>query len=879
MSELFDLYIEETREHLEILDESLINLENDPGNHELINRIFRAAHTIKGSSAAMGFIKMENLTHSMEDVLHDLREGKLIADKKIIELLFVCHDFLENSLEHILNTGKEEDIKIDSILSRLHEIVKEAHGSHQRTSAETGGNAAKEQLELDLHDWDAIYDLKNSGLETFFINIRITEECAFKTVRAWLIFQELGSIINIIKSLPLIPTEEEFQNGTFSFEGNEILIAAASQEKKELLLRTIADMMDVETCDVRNVETFELQKGKGLKLITEKDLTSQDAIVENIIESDDENIIQVSKIFMDDFLNEISGIIDKAEMNLLLLATEKDNCDIAHQMYRAFHTISGMAGFLELKVLYDISHNTEKLFEDWKSNEFQANNKSVDLVLESIKLIKKICLNNIDYSAEILDAANELILMLNGHGSADEHESKRIGEILVDQGKLSREAAEEVLRKQQEYPGMKFGQVAVKEKKAEMEDIIQSLRAQEETSKNKVSAAHSNDAGYIRIPTHKVDSMVDMLGELLIVYSSIEQAASDVIGSDGKLMNNLMRMAKLIKSLQNISMSLRMVAMKSNFQKLLRVGRDTAKELGKEVIIDMMGEDTEVDRSIADKLLDPLMHIVRNSISHGIEDSEIRLQNNKPAQGNVIINAYSKRGSVYIEITDDGKGLDINKIYNKAKEKRLIDPNITYSDDEIIKFIFMPGFSTADAVNNISGRGVGMNVVDTEISKMGGKIDIFNKPGYGCSFILKIPINLAVINGTLVDINNSRYILPTLYIKQFFKPREDQWICIQGKKEMIRLRDDIIPLIPIHDILGFEAEQVEDELIIIIVEIEQKLKALPVRAVLGRQEIVAKPLGVDFGNLSFASGASILGDGRVSVILDVEALFKMDTKQ
>jgi two-component system chemotaxis sensor kinase CheA len=274
------------------------------------------------------------------------------------------------------------------------------------------------------------------------------------------------------------------------------------------------------------------------------------------------------------------------------------------------------------------------------------------------------------------------------------------------------------------------------------------------------------------------------------------------------------------------------------------------------------------------------MHLVRNSVSHGIESEEERSDRGKPKDGQINIHACSKRGYVYVEIEDDGRGLDLALIRTKAIAGNLIDPNLNYSPEEMMKIIFLPGFSTRETVDNISGRGVGMNVVETEIKKVGGKIDIFNKPGEGCKFVIKIPLNLAVMNGTIVDIFGDRYIIPTLYIKQFIKPNDSQWLKVKDRKTMVRVRDEVIQIIPPDKILGVETiKPIEDENMVVIIEVERRFKALPVRRVIGRQEIVAKPMGKEFSGLDYAAGATILGDGRVALILDVEAIFKINDSQ
>jgi two-component system chemotaxis sensor kinase CheA len=366
-----------------------------------------------------------------------------------------------------------------------------------------------------------------------------------------------------------------------------------------------------------------------------------------------------------------------------------------------------------------------------------------------------------------------------------------------------------------------------------------------------------------------------MLGELLIHQSLLEKESLGKLDQNDKCMALLNQMAKIIKDVQKDSMSLRMVTMKSTFQKLMRIGRDTSTELQKEVELNFIGEDTELDRSVADKIFDPLMHLLRNAISHGIEDAEERRSKNKKEKGQVTVKAYSKQGSIFIDVEDDGRGLSPEKLIKKAKEKSLIGSDAVLTDDEAYRLIFMPGFSTQEKVNSIAGRGVGMNVVETEVVNLGGRVDIKNNLGLGCTFTLKIPINLAVMNGTIVDIFGNQYIVPTLYIKQILKPEESNWVSIKGQRSMLKLRDNIIEKIDLTGVFECSNETIrDDEAMIIILEYDQKLKALPVRAVLERQEIVVKPLGEEFKNLDIVAGASILGDGKVSLIINIETLFK-----
>jgi len=622
-------------------------------------------------------------------------------------------------------------------------------------------------------------------------------------------------------------------------------------------------------------------------------LDNEKDIIDGIIEGKAGNSSEVDAEFLQDFIAETKEHIENIEMDSLILETEPENIETIHSMFRAFHSIKGLAGFVEQYLIQKLAHQTETLLDQCRKGSQKVTRRLVDMVLSSGDYIKKIC-ESID-----LNKDKEFISLIEHHVqelanidnvskeekyNVEQDESKKpkktyrkkkLGEILVEEGIIKEQDRDEIVRKQKdEYPDLRLGQVILKEKKAEAKDVIEAIRMQEDAKTNK---KHSTTEGaFIRVPTNKVDNLVDMMGELIIIESLIEQDASDYFSSNNKFINNLLRMSRIMKDIQNLSMSLRMVALKSTFQKIFRIGRDTVIELGKNVNIQMIGEQTEIDRGIAEKILDPLVHLVKNSISHGIEEDEERIKNGKAIQGKVEIKAYSKRGNIYIEVSDNGRGINIDKVYKKAVEKKIVDPSISYRDDEIMNFIFLPGFSTAEKVDNISGRGVGLDVVKTEMLKIGGKIEISSKPGQGSVFTLKIPINLAVMNGTIVDVLGSRYIIPTLHIKEIVQPKEKQWVSVKGKKTMIQVREDIIPVIPIINIFGHMQEHTDKKDLIIVLELEQKLKALPVRSIIGRREIVVKPLGSEFSNLNFLSGASILGDGKVSLILDIETLFKME---
>ncbi len=611
--------------------------------------------------------------------------------------------------------------------------------------------------------------------------------------------------------------------------------------------------------------------------------------VDKIIDGCQEEKSEVEPELLQDFIVETKEHLENIEMSVLLLENKPDDIEIIHDLFRGFHTIKGLAGFVKMDALQDIAHQTETLLDDCRKGRMQVNKTVVDMVLASSDYIKSMCDNTqLNNDREFLRRVESHLKVLkrrgtravpNNEGVSEEMglKVKKIGEILVEQGKLGREEIEGIVKKQKEnYPDLKLGQVVIKEKAAEVKDVIKSIRIQE-AAKSRIMDMGATDRNYIRIPAVKADNLVDMVGELLITHSLVEREAGLRFNSNDSLVTNITRMSRIMKDIQNVSMSLSMVCLKSTFQKITRIGRDAVSQLNKHVNIELRGEETEIDRGVAERLLDPLLHLVKNAISHGIESEEERAQRGKPPVGQVVVEAYSKSGNVYIEVSDDGKGISLEKVYKKALEKNLADTSITYSCDEIMNFIFLPGFSTAQKIDNISGRGVGLDVVKTEMSKIGGRIEVISKEGEGSRFILKIPVNLAVMDGTIVDIMGNSYIIPSVNVKQILKPTCEQWTGAKGRNRMVSIRDDILQVIATERIFGAneDYEAFKNELIVVI-ELEQKRKALPISNIIGKREIVVKPLGNEFCNLNFVSGASILEDGKVSLILDVETLLKKE---
>ncbi len=700
--------------------------------------------------------------------------------------------------------------------------------------------------------------------------------------------------------------------------------------------------------------------------------------------------LHIENDFWDDFIVEAFEHIEDIENNAMTLEQNPEDMDIIHTMFRAFHTIKGLSGFVEHTVIQEIAHKTETVMDFCRKGEMQVNTKIVDAILKSSDYIKCLCENveayknpdlieNIKSLLEVLEqmanpdknweelqdktqeeqsstadleqkeeepvAETEVQTEAKNESASDEFadffeqaepleeitETEKTTESLTEISAETvaqiveepvQEACEEIIKEtaeektdekieeKAEIPQATTGDVfefgAAKEeaKEEEIKDIKQEVPTEEskelksfqqniieklkgEAKQPKVEMQKetviqkttSTNEEYMKVANYKIDHLVDLIGELIINQSLIEQYVYAQYNEDRQLVSNMSGFLRITRDLQNISMSLRMVSLKSTFQKITRIARDTIQELGKDVEFVTSGESTEIDRVVAEKLLDPLVHLIKNAISHGVEEKpQDRIDAGKTPKAKVELNAYSKRGKIFIEIKDNGRGINTEIVYQKALEKGLIESGRTYSDAEIREFILLPGFSTAKVVDNISGRGVGMDVVQTQILKIGGKVDIQSAMGKGSTFTLEVPVNHAIMNGTIIEMHKQQFVVPTVNVKEFLQPDEKQWILTKGERTMIRVRDNIIPIVP-PTVFFKNAVEEKNIPLVMVLELDQELRAVPITNVVNRQEVVVKPVGEEFNHLKFISGMSILGTGKVSLILDIDYLFKKEVKE
>ncbi|MBM4329747.1 MAG: chemotaxis protein CheA [Deltaproteobacteria bacterium] len=603
------------------------------------------------------------------------------------------------------------------------------------------------------------------------------------------------------------------------------------------------------------------------------------------------NLTQDMEIYSD-FITEALEHLNTIELNIINLEQNPDDKECINNIFRPFHTIKGVSGFLNLQDINKFAHAVESLLDNARNGRLQIHRGIIDFILEAVDLLKNMIL---DLKSQVesgklkpsdfqLETYLERIKILQAGGFLDQAPPQPklpdepdqtvnlpLGEILSAKGIISQEDVSEALRKQADgKSNLKIGEILIKENKAKPKQVIEALREQ------KNIPAQSTEAT-IKVDTSKLDNLVDMIGELVIAQSLVQQNPVFSTLHDQKLTSDFAHLKRITTDLQKISMNLRMVPIRQTFQKMIRLVRDLAKKSEKQVDLIMTGEETEIDRNMVDALYEPLVHMIRNSIDHGIETPQKRREAGKLETGRVFLRAYQKGGNVVIEIEDDGQGLNRPKIIKKARERNLISEETQLTDYQIDNLIFEPGFSTAEKVTDVSGRGVGMDVVKKTIEKLKGKVEIFSVEGKGCRFLIRVPLTLAIMDGIIVRIGEEKYIIPTVFVKDTLRPRPEDISTVQNKGTMIKARKTLMPLIRLYELLNVRPKNKEPwEALTVVVENDGCLKGFMVDDLIGKQEVVIKNLGEMLKKTKGVAGATIMGDGRVGLILDIHGIFELN---
>ena len=589
---------------------------------------------------------------------------------------------------------------------------------------------------------------------------------------------------------------------------------------------------------------------------------------------------------MAEFINESTDLIQNAEEALLSLEHDPGDVEAVGKVFRAFHTVKGTSAFLELSLIAEFGHHAETLLSRVRDGEIRYSGGYADLSLQGLDMIKTM----VEAVKRALGGEplrkptgyDKLLAVLKNPeaaGISEEQEapSARIGDILVSQGKVDRGQIEQALS---EHPDEKLGVALVKSQAASVADVGQALRTQNQMR----GGGHVVEAS-VRVSTQRLDRLIDMVGELVIAHSMVAQDALVLDGRSHGLAKKVVHTTKIVRELQNISMSMRMVELKATFSKMARLVRDVSRKLGKNVNFITEGEDTEIDRNLVDIINDPLLHMVRNAVDHGVETPEERRAAGKPEQGTVKIAAFHSAGSVVVEISDDGKGLDRAVIIAKGKERGLISnaPDFddrSLTDRDVFNMIFEPGFSTAKVVTDVSGRGVGMDVVKRNIELLRGQVEIKAELGRGSVFKMSLPLTLAIIDGMVIRVGREIYVIPTISIIRSVKPAPGGVSSVFGQGEMLQLQGNLIPLYRMSQIYGIaDAQDDLNEAIVVVVEDEGRRSGLVIDELVGRQQVVIKSLGETMQNIPGISGGAIMPDGRVGLILDVGGLLRFATPE
>jgi two-component system chemotaxis sensor kinase CheA len=441
-----------------------------------------------------------------------------------------------------------------------------------------------------------------------------------------------------------------------------------------------------------------------------------------------------------------------------------------------------------------------------------------------------------------------------------------LGAILVEQGVVDEEVIEAAV-KASISKGTRLGEELVSMGAVSPAQVSEALNEQQTTKENVSS---------VRIDTQKLDNLVDMVGELVIAQSMVLQNPDVQNIRDQKLQKDIAQLGRITTELQRISLSMRMVPIKSTFQKMIRLVRDLSKKSGKSVALEMRGEETEIDRNMVEEIYEPLVHMIRNSLDHGIETPGERTIAGKKPQGTVFLSAEQKGGNILIHIQDDGRGLNVEKIRARAVEHGIISTHEMLEEREIYELIFHPGFSTNEQVTEVSGRGVGMDVVKRSVDRLRGKIEISSSQGRGTQFNLKLPLTMAIIDGMIVRVGEERFVVPTIALNESLRPSKDAYVTVRGKGELMRVREKLMPLIRLHEIFEVPPRCYDPwEGLLLVVNEDNRSYCLLADEIIGRQEVVIKSLGSTLRHLGGISGGAILGDGKVALILDVKGIVSL----
>ena len=592
-----------------------------------------------------------------------------------------------------------------------------------------------------------------------------------------------------------------------------------------------------------------------------------------------------------EFYAEAVDHLQQIEAALLVLDQRPDDPEALNSIFRSFHTIKGNAGFLGLVPMHTLAHEVESL---------------LDLARNRELLLTPAIITEILRSRDALQLLTQQIAAALERGQLPDsivpvNHLIRAVKLLAKKGAVPNASSPAEATPASPIPGLEetaptpatSAPVAPAPSATETPAVAELPQVTSRTPPSSppvavaavVQAANAIEAQAVgkpavgaqtvRVNTEKLDSLMDVVGELVIVQSQLIESARTLAAEGSPIQRNVAQLSRITKDLQHTAMSLRMIPIKPTFQKMERLARDLAHNFGKKVSFHVSGEDTELDRTMVEEIADPLVHMVRNALDHGLELPADRIAAGKPEQGAVHLRAYHQGSNIVIELQDDGRGIDPERIFQKAVEKGVVAPNAQLSREETLGLIFAPGFSTAERVTAVSGRGVGMDVVKRNIERLRGKIEISSEVGRGSTFKIKLPLTMAIIDGLVVRVGTDKFILPSTSVQMALRPPPEAITTVHGTGEVLELRGRILPLHRLHRRFGIPADATQPwDGIVVIVEHSGRVSALLVDEMVSKQEVVIKSLGAFMQGLPGVAGGAILGDGNIALILDPASLLQ-----
>ena len=897
-------FLEEAKEHLEEIEGNIIELEKDPSNSAVLDAIFRTMHSLKGASGFLNLQKINTLTHKAESVMDALRNNELENSPEIMDVILNTTDILNQIIANLEETGEEGDVDIDEVMAQLEDILKQK-GMPSKSEEEKEQN--KEEVKED----------KTAG-EKYKLTVEVPDHLIDFVEEAREIVRALNNALLSLESNP--DKSEEVVQEIFRYfhnlKGNSGLIGYKElndlTHKAETLLNhyrtnkvpldpetidfllSLADMIE-KLIDVINLDDVSvsppdisefssrldslIEKVTGTK-IENKEIKEganvEGSAVEEISESEE---VEVEDEDLKIFKDTVRQQFEKIFLSLKKLETESTNAEYMDTIYRAISTLKNACEYMEFEEQKVYAQRVLTLVD-------QARKKGGDFSL-FVPILSQ--------EAEILqDLINKEVEKVEAKLKKEkEEEPKTPEEKIIEEIEKGPEVTD--LKTEKAYKEIvgeaEVAEVSKEEKKKEKREVVAEAKENKkepikEVKKTSTAAVQkAKVSSTIRVDHEKLDHLMNLIGELIINRNRFVQLTREL--AEGKkdineIIMNLSEttdvMTRISNDLQDTIMQVRMVPVKTVFSRFPRLVRDLSRKSGKKVELITEGEETELDKTVVEAINDPLVHIIRNCVDHGIEPPEERKAKGKPEVGHIWLRAEHEGNFVVISVEDDGRGIDPEKIKKKALEKGLVSAEDLEKMDEreILDLIFLPGFSTAEKVTDVSGRGVGMDVVKNNIKKLNGNISLHSEVGKGTKIVLYLPLTLAIIEALLVEVGGEIYAIPLDNVSETTKISKSQINEINKRKATI-LRGEVIALINLAEVLGFSKNGQKDILPIVIINVNDRKIGLIVDSLLHRQEIVIKSLGEYLGNIPGIGGATIMGDGSVVMILDLSEIYSLAT--